>query len=149
MGRKSQYESHVKPNFDKISELYKTMNEEEIAQYLGISARSWYIYKKEHKEFRELLIEAAKTEVQLMKDTLKRKALGYYYDETKTVVKKEPTGTTKITETYHKYAQPDTGAAHLWLKNHDPSWHNDDETVIKLKKEMNEISKKKAEKDDW
>ena len=52
-------------------------------------------------------------------------------------------------ETYKKYAQPDTGAAHLLLKNLDPNWHNDDAETLDIKKKQVELQKQKLEQDNW
>jgi hypothetical protein len=86
---------------------------------------------------------------QELKTTLKKKALGYYYKETKTTQRKENGKTVVVVETFEKYAQPDTGSIHLLLKNHDDTWRNDDKTTIDLKKEQVEIAKKKAEENAW
>ena len=55
----------------------------------------------------------------------------------------------KKIEEKEKYAQPDTGAIHLLLKNLDPSWHNDDKQTMELKREQTEIMKQKAEAAQW
>ena len=54
-------------------------------------------------------------------------------------------GKVRVVEEYKKYAQPDTGAIHLLLKNLDPEWRNDDQTTIDMKKEKLQIEKDKAE----
>ena len=52
-------------------------------------------------------------------------------------------------EIYKKYAQPDTGAAHLLLKNLDPNWRNDDAETMKIKKKTVELQQQKLEQDNW
>ena len=84
-----------------------------------------------------------------MKTTLKKKAKGYTYEETKTYVKEEKGQTVKIIEKYKRYAQPDTGAIHLLLKNLDESWRNDDQATVDMKREKLELEKQKAEADNW
>ena len=81
--------------------------------------------------------------------TLKKKAQGFTYEETKTVIRQENGKEVKVIERYKRYAQPDTGSIHLLLKNLDDNWHNDDVPTMNLKKEQLEITKKKAENDIW
>lgn len=81
--------------------------------------------------------------------SLRKKARGYYYEETKEVYKDEDGKITRTTEKYKKYAQPDVGAIHLLLKNLDPEWTNDDKTTIEIKKQQIEIAKQKAENAEW
>ena len=131
-GRKSKYETHVKPFLSDISEWIHEYTEEPIAAKLGVSPSAYYEYKKQHKELRDAIFESREKEVQMVKNSLKRKALGFYYDETKTLKRADGSVDTEI---YHKYAQPDVKAAHLWLKNHDPEWRNDDATLTAIKKE--------------
>ena len=65
------------------------------------------------------------------------------------MIKDERGQKSKTSEIYTKYAQPDTGAIHLLLKNIDPEWHNDDKATLDLKKEQLELAKKKQEADEW
>lgn len=52
-------------------------------------------------------------------------------------------------EEYERYSPPDTGAIHLLLKNLDPSWRNDDQATMNMKREKLELEKQKAEQDNW
>ena len=84
-----------------------------------------------------------------MKASLKKKAKGFHYEETKTSIRQEGGKEVKVIEKYQKYALPDTGAIHLLLKNLDDSWRNDDQATIELKREKMELEKQKAEADNW
>lgn len=151
---KSKYDSHVKPHLDKITKWTEDLTDEQIAARLNISRKSFIEYKKQHPELVEALEKGKKRLVVELKDTLKKKAKGFYYEEVKTVKihnpdsDAEPEWIEKI-EINRKYAQPDTGAAHLLLKNLDPTWRNDDAETMKLKKQQVEIQKQKLEQDNW
>lgn len=151
---KSKYDSHVKPHLEKITKWTEDLTDEQIAARLKISRKSFIEYKKQHPELVEALEKGKKRLVVELKDTLKKKAKGFYYEEVKTVKihnpdsEAEPEWIEKV-EINRKYAQPDTGAAHLLLKNLDPTWRNDDAETMKLKKQQVEIQKQKLEQDNW
>lgn len=153
MGRKSRYETHVKPFLGEISKWYEDLTEEEIAtKKLGVAVSTFEKYKKEHPELKQALLDGRQNLVIDLKASLKRKAKGFYYTETKTVKVHDFENDIDViakVETYKKYAQPDTGAAHLLLKNLDPSWHNDDAETLEIKKKQVELQKQKLEQDNW
>ncbi len=154
MGNKSKYETFVKPYLKDISKWTEDLTDAEIAQKLNISARSFATYKKQYPDLKEALADGKKRLVQELKETLKRKAKGYYYEEVKTVkihnpdADAEPEWIERI-EINRKYAQPDTGAAHLLLKKLDPNWRNDDAETMKIKKKQVELQQQKLEQDNW
>ena len=80
---------------------------------------------------------------------MRKKAKGFYYTETKTTQKRENGKQVVVVEKYEKYAQPDTGAIHLLLKNLDPKWRNDDAATYDLKRRQTEVAEKKQEAADW
>jgi len=84
-----------------------------------------------------------------LKETLIKKAMGYHYTETKTTIRDENGKKVKVIEKNEKYAQPDTGAIHLLLKNLDKEWRNDDQTTIDLKRKQVELTEKKIEQNEW
>lgn len=149
MGRKCRYETHVLPHIEKVREWIQLLTEEQIAKRLGISQRSFQKYKNDHPELAQALKEGRQELVENLKMTLKKKAQGFYYEETKTVVKQEDGAEVKIIERYKKYAQPDTGAAHLLLKNLDDTWRNDDAATMALRREKLELEKQKHEDAAW
>lgn len=154
MGNKSKYETFVKPYLKDISKWTEDLTDAQIAQKLKISARSFATYKKDYPELKQALEDGKKILVQDLKDTLKKKAKGFYYEEVKTVKihnpdsEAEPEWIERI-EINRKYAQPDTGAAHLLLKNLDPNWRNDDKETMDIKKKQIELQKQKLEQDNW
>ena len=150
MGRKSRYETHVKPYLNQIQEWYEDLDERQIAvDKLGIAVSTWEKYKRENPELREVLKRGKQQLVSELKTSLKKKAKGFYYEETKTCIREVDGRQVKTIEKYKKYAQPDTGALHLLLKNLDETWHNDDIETINMKKEQLKIAREKMENDNW
>ena len=133
------------PYLNDIPEWSKTMTEKEIRERLGLASTTFERYKREHSELIGALRLGRARLCHELKLTLKRKAQGYEYTETKTTRRRVGDKTEVTVETYTRYAQPDTGAIHLLLKNYDPDWRNDDATTAALKREQVEIAKQKAE----
>lgn len=149
MGRKNKYETHVQPRLEEIREWIGLMSEGQLAKRLGISPRTLETYKKEHEELREAIKAGQEDLTQELKKTLKKKAQGFYYKETKTTIRKVNGATTTVLEEYERYSPPDLGAIHLLLKNLDPEWRNDDQTTVDMKRERLELDKEKAEEKIW
>ena len=149
MGRKDRYESHVAPKLKEISKWITTMTEGQIAKKLGVAQCTFQKYKNEHPELNQALIDGTEVLKEELRETLKKKAKGFYYTETKTIIRKENGKDVATIEKYEKYAQPDTGALHLLLKNIDPNWKNDDDRTYELKKRQLDIAEKKAEEAGW
>lgn len=150
MGRKNKYETHVKPYLDKIPEWYDEFDEKQIAtEKLGISVGSFENYKKEYPELREALRSAKQNLIGELKTSLKKKAKGYYYEETKTTIRRIDGKDVQVVEKYKKYAHPDTVAIHLLLKNLDDEWRNDDKATMDMKQKQIELNERKVEQSEW
>lgn len=149
MGRKNKYETHVKPHLQDISKLYGELTEAQIAKKLGVSVASFENYKSEHSELVEALKTGKETLIQDLKDSLKMKAKGFHYTETKKTIRNVNGQKTQVIEEYDRYSPPDTGAIHLLLKNLDETWRNDDKATMDLKREKLEMEKRKAENENW
>lgn len=149
MGRKNRYYSYVEPNLDKIEKWVELLSEAQISERLGISYATFQKYKKEYPALNEALQRGRQHLVEDLKDSLKKKAKGFYYEETK--IREITTGkpgkeiTTRVKDVHRKYSPPDTGAIHLLLKNLDPDWRNDDQTTIDMKKEKINLEKERNE----
>ncbi len=149
-GRKSAYDTVIKPRFDDILKWLRTgATEKQIYENLGIKKDAFYKYKKEKPEFNELLKKGKESLVEQLRGALIKKALGFDYTEKKVTTKDEDGSITIITETTTKAALPDVAALNLALKNYDPdNWANDPQQ-LKLKKEELELKQKLAQKDIW
>ena len=151
---KCKYDHFVKPYLEKIKEWAADYTDRQIADKLGIGETSFYRYKNKYPELEQALEDGKKNLVKQLKDTLKKKAKGFYYEETKIIKIHNPdedaeTEWIERIEVNRKYAQPDTGAAHLLLKNLDPEWRNDDKQTMDLKRKQVEIQQQKADQDNW
>lgn len=145
MGRKNLYESLVAPNLDNIKTWCQNTTEGNIARKLGVSQQTFEKYKRNHPELREALQKGKAELVSTLRETLLKKAKGYYYKETRTTVRVESGKKVTETVTFEKFAQPDTGALHLLLKNLDDTWRNDDKQTMELKQRQVEVAEKKAD----
>lgn len=150
-GRKSYYDTKIKPRFDDILRWLRNGATEEIIYHnLGISKVTFYKYKAEKSELNELLKKGRESIVEELRGILMKKARGFEYKEYKRVTKVED-GETKIQsiEEYTKQALPDVAAANLLLKNYDKeNWSNDPRSDD-LKQAEFELKKKAFEKDNW
>jgi hypothetical protein len=149
MGRKNKYETHVKPHLKDIPKWYEIMTESQIAKKLGISVASFEIYKNKYPELVECLKKSKEALIDELKATLKMKAKGFTYKETKKTIRSVGGEKVVVIEEYEKYAQPDTGAIHLLLKNIDASWHNDDVATLELKRKQLDLTERKIEQNEW
>ena len=145
MAQKGKYETHVKPRLREIAEWYEFYTEGQIAKKLGITQRTFTSYKKDHAELQEALISGRDALITDLKKTMKQKAKGFTYTETKRTIREIDGKRTVLIEEYERYAQPDTGAIHLLLKNLDETWRNDDKATMDIKRGQLEIAREKEE----
>lgn len=148
-GRANKYDECVAPRLAEISEWSGVLSEKKIAKRLGVSTTSFETYKAKYPELKEALQNGKTNLVTSLKEALMKKALGFRYTETKTVTKRQGDSEIVTVEKYDRYSPPDTGAAHLLLKNLDESWRNDDQATMDLKREKLSLEKDKAEADNW
>lgn len=132
-----------------IQEWVQTMTEEQIALSCGISYSSFQNFKKKYPKLENALVEGKKRLCSDLKSDLIKKARGYDYEETTTHITKNPDGTEKKDiKKFKKHCPPDTGAIHLLLKNNDNTWHNDDDVILKMKREELELKKQLNQKEE-
>lgn len=149
-GRKSLYEKKILLNKKNIKcMLEQGATDKQIINWLGVSSSTYYDWLKKYPEFSELCKEGKQGLISTLRGKLVERALGGTYTEERTTTKivdgKEQKETIKIT----KMVLPDVAALNLCLKNYDKeNWANDPQ-MLDLKKEENEIRRKKAEADDW
>ena len=169
VGRKSKYETHVKPYFTEIQEWCRTMTETQIAEKLGVGASTFQYYKTEFPELAECLKKGRRNLVAELRSSLIKKANGYDYVETKETTERvkwpdelfaalieagftrEQIGSSRLvkTEISHKKMAPDVAAINLALKNYDKeNWANDPQSLELKKKEL-ELKKKQIEDNNW
>lgn len=150
-GRKSAYETVIKPRFSEIREwLENGATDRQIAENLGVAMSTFCKYKAEYEEFTEFLKKGRQPLVMKLRGALVKKALGFTYNETKKYKKKDMDGNEYIyIEETTKQSLPDVAALNLCLKNYDPdNWANDPQSLA-LKREELELKKKIYEDNKW
>lgn len=150
-GRKSAFETSIKPRFSDISEWLRSgATDKQIAHNLGISYSTFNKYKAEKKEFAEILKSGRESLVVQLRGALVKRALGFNYVETKTVKTKDINGEQiERVETTVKHAMPDVAALNLCLKNYDAeNWANDPQ-ALKIKEKELELKREIADRDNW
>jgi len=150
-GRKSVYETHIEPRFSEISKwLENGATEKQIYENLGVSRNAFYKYKKDKKEFYELLKNGRKSLVLQLRGALVKKALGFEYTETKKYSKRDSDGNvSQYVEETTKTALPDVAALNLCLKNYDSDeWANDPQ-LLRIKEKELELKREIADRDNW
>ena len=152
-GRKSAYDTQIKPRFSEISEWLKSgATEKQIAFNLGISYSTLNKYKAEKTEFAEFLKNGRETLVKELRGALVKKALGFeYYEETEVKELDRDLNILVVTrkERKKKYAQPDVAALNLCLKNYDADNWAIDPQALKLKEKELELRREIADRDAW
>lgn len=149
-GRKGKYETDIKPRFDEITHWLRSgASEKQIYENLGITKDTFYRYKRNYKEFYDLLKNGRQALVMQLRNTLIKKAMGFEYTEVKQYAREENGNKVTYVEKTTKTALPDVAALNLCLKNYDPdNWANDPQ-ALKMKEKELELRREMAEKDDW
>jgi len=121
MGRKSKYETHVKPFLDRIPSWRKDgLTELQVGKKLGISEDTLHRYKKLHSEFYESLKNGKELLIENLKESLFKRAMGYKVEETKQIFRKTKKGQDAVyVERYTREVYSDTCLIFA-LKNLDP-----------------------------
>lgn len=148
---KPGYETNVKPYLDQIPEWYKTMTVRQIAAKLGISKTTLYNYAQKYPELQTALDGGKDSLVDDLRNSIKKRARGYNWDEVQTTVNYDENGneTGRTVKTTTRHVPPDLGSAHLLLKNMDPEWHDADQVTIQQREKELQIKQQKADAAEW
>ena len=150
VGRKSKYETHIKPYFEQIDKwLNGGASEEQCAKQLNISYATWGNYKKRYPEFKELCDKPRVDLIADLKSALVKRALGFTYEEKKQYITEDANGSKKKhTEITTKQALPDTTAIFGALNIYDPDYVKD-KKQHELKQQELELRRQMAEAKEW
>lgn len=142
-GRKSKYDTEIKPHIKEIGEAVKNgATVAEIADAFGIAESTIYRYKKEKEEFGEAFAHGRANIIIKIRGALLQKALGYEYFEEKRLVKKDSEGENIVfIEKFKKHQAPSETAAAMLLRNYDENWIDKDKTTTDLKQQELEMRK--------
>ena len=151
-GRKNKYETLVKPKFDEIKKLVDSgATDKEIITFLGINKSTFYDYINQFSDFSDLMRSNRMEKVEILKNTLFKKACGFQYEEKKESINANGENSTEV---FTKTCLPSETAMLIllkhWDKNEDGStkWMNDPAT-FELKKEELKFRKEKLEEEKW
>lgn len=146
-GRKSKYDTIIKPRETEIAEMLKLgATDKEIAKNLRISPQTFCEYKTRFPEFNEFIKENRKSPIIAIKAALFKRACGYTATE-KTINETKDGTFITIKE---KHIPADPASAMILLKHwaRDEGWTNDP-AQLQLKERELELKKQLAEKDNW
>lgn len=125
------------------------LTEEQIAKNLGIAVSTLNEYKHKHTELTESLKRGKEPFIAELENALAKKALGFYYEEEKTYIRKEDDKEIKYREVTKKYQPPDVAACSILLKNKDKGNWSDNPMKMDLDREMAEFNKEMTKLKIW
>jgi hypothetical protein len=142
-GRKGLYETKIKPFLEDIkTQLGQGPSEEDLAKFYDISYASWKNYKRDHKEFREIIEKSKdRQKFDLICNAFKV-SMGYEYTETTVVTEKRGEDITIRKTVATKYARPDSGMLQFLLINRFYNEFAKDPHAVALRKEALALQKK-------
>lgn len=151
MGRRSKYDTEIKPHIDEIKNAVAAgATIKEIATAFNIAESTIHKYRKEKKEFSDAFTRGREKVVIEIKAALLKKALGFHYEEKRTNIKEdEKNGKSTFTEITKRYCPPSETAAAMLLRNYDKDYKDSDDTTVKLKEQEAELKKKIANANNW
>lgn len=123
------------------------LTDAQIAHNCGVGADTIGIWRKKYPQINDALKKGKEVVDIEVENALLKAALGYEYEETKTVIEQLPDGTKKQhIEKTKRYSKPDSTAQIFWLKNRKPDEWRRTATLYKEKTEA-ETAKTLAEKE--
>lgn len=141
-----KYEQYVLPYLDKVEELASNgCTYAEISSALGIHERTMYNYFQKYPDLRAAIIMGRQTVVKEVKRAMLKKALGFEYEEKRTITKRQGDEEIVTEEIVTKYSAPSEGAAQIILRNADKSYLDRDQTSVDLKQREVELKEKIAD----
>lgn len=151
MARKSKYDEYVAPFLDDVQKWAAAgATIKEIADALGVAESTLYEYQKNNVEFSEALRRGRQKVVIDIKAALLKKALGFYYEETRNSMREdEKNGKAFATETTKRYCPPSETAAAMLLRNYDKEWQDKDTISIKFREQEQELKRRIAEANNF
>ena len=126
-GRKDKYYTHVEPRLEEIKAWCRDgATDEIICGKLGVGVSNFNKYKKEHVELEKVLRENKDIIDMQVENALLKNALGYSYDEVKTIIEDIDGKKVARKEITKKVVPGDSKSQIFWLKNRKPEqWKND------------------------
>ena len=114
MARPSKYQPEFAKQAKMLCKLGAT--DMEIAEFFGVTDRTLYRWKIEHREFCQALKVSKAEADERVKRALYQRAVGYSFNTEKVFQHQGKVVRAKTVE----HCPPDVAAAFIWLKNRDP-----------------------------
>ena len=108
------------------------LTDEQISHNMGCNIRTFYVWKKDHPQI-DAALRSGKEVVDIqVENALYKRAIGYDYEEVKTIIETMPDGRKRQkAERTKKHVPGDTTAQIFWLKNRKPiEWRDRRETML-------------------
>jgi len=142
--RPNKWDTHVQPRLKEIHEwCMQGLTNDVICQKLGISEATWYEYMNEHPTLAELVKLGKSVMDSQVENSLLRAALGFEFEEVKTIIEEDKNGKKKTrVEKVKRYQPPNPTAMIFWLKNRKKDEWNDRRELIVDTKESEEERKR-------
>lgn len=119
------------------------LTDEVICEKLGIVPSTWYNYQIEHPTLKEVVNWGKSVIDNRVENSLLRAALGFEFEEVKTIIEEEKNGKKKTrVEKVKRYQPPNATAMIFWLKNRKRDEWTDRREVIVDTKELEEERKR-------
>jgi hypothetical protein len=149
-GRKSVYDTSIKPHLEQIKEWRKVgATVDNICEALNISSSTFFKYLKEKEEFSQAYKKGTFDLCMDLRGELARIAFKHTLETKKVYVTKDDDGREKKhTEITTKEVDGDIAAINLLLKNLDKDWANDPK-MLDLKQQELDLRKQLAELKEW
>ena len=149
-GRKTVYDTNIKPYLDKVKEWRKVgATVESMSDALGVAPSTFYKYLKEKDEFSEAYKKGTFELCMDLRGELARISFKHTLETTKQYITVEEDGSKKThTEIIKKEVDGDIAAINLLLKNLDKEWANDPK-MLELKQQELELRKAIADSKEW
>lgn len=150
MGRKSKYETDIKPFLEQIREWKKNgATNEQIAEQLGVGRSTFFDAINKYSDLADALRKSQEEFVADLKGELARLAFKHTLRTKKVYTKKDENDQeVKYTEMTEKEVDGSITAINLLLQNNDKSWANDPKN-LELRKQELELKKMLAEANNF
>ncbi len=113
------------------------LTDKQIAHNIGVNERTFTRWKREHESIMSVLKNGKEVIDRQVENALLKNALGFEYEETKTIMEIMPDGERKQRiEKVKKYSPPNPTSQIFWLKNRKPAdWRDRREVDANVKEE--------------
>lgn len=138
-GRKSVYDTHIKPRLNDIKKWRKVgATVDNMCEALGVSSTTFYKYLDEKEEFADAYKKGSAELVMDLRGELARISFKHTLETKKQYIRQDAVTGNKIqyTEITTKEVDGDIAAINLLLKNLDKNWSNDPQNLELRKQEL-------------